>query len=361
MEISSTENTVSEVFGWAIPGYVLVSLLITPIVACYRGLDTFWAALIAVSGIPVGYVWVYVIYHPRIWKRSNAASDWAKFLKQVGTSLVKEIDTKKLTSTGKQNLKFLDESAAVDRESPLFSVTDRLSSQLREIYPFLAFFHVRHHTLRNIGYMLAFAPAVALAEIIVLHLLGLVAIDFPRYVVLLVAVVGSFLLSKLCLKAADDSYFTTKKTYGLGFAQNTVDLKGRLEKILNAPYFQESLKTDKAEKPSQRYGAMRLVQAFILAFSFLAISGWFGEWSLIVSLVRSFSDSLQAGVPRSFPRIVGLPPLNMLDPSFWYGITWRVHFEIGDIPLIGITLGIFAAFVLIFWELLKIKIRQAPT
>jgi hypothetical protein len=97
----------------------------------------------------------------------------------------------------------------------------------------------------------------------------------------------------------------------------------------------------------------------ILQITFLVVSGWFGEWSFVVSLLRAFADWLQAGYPRSYPRIVSMPSLDVFSPpfSFWYGITWRVEFVVGDLAFVGVALALLAALVWVFYEFLKNKTR----
>lgn len=89
----------------------------------------------------------------------------------------------------------------------------------------------------------------------------------------------------------------------------------------------------------------RIVQVLLLIFS-----GWFGEWSYIVSAVRSVLDWMYGG--SAFPRIAGY--------SEFYGLTWRVAFYRGGIgvedSLNGIGLLLIPALVWIFYEFFKGKV-----
>jgi hypothetical protein len=97
----------------------------------------------------------------------------------------------------------------------------------------------------------------------------------------------------------------------------------------------------------------------LLAILFIIASGWFGEWSFIVSSTRALLDWLVVGYPRSFPRINGqLPPLNISSPSFWYGLTWGVEYHVGDLPFVGVELGLLAALIWVFYEIFKFEFES---
>lgn len=68
-------------------------------------------------------------------------------------------------------------------------------------------------------------------------------------------------------------------------------------------------------------------------FAFVVVSGWFGEWSWLVSAARAFGDWARTGDITAFPRLAVVPPMNAFDPNFWYGLTWRIEVYRGGIDL----------------------------
>jgi hypothetical protein len=75
---------------------------------------------------------------------------------------------------------------------------------------------------------------------------------------------------------------------------------------------------------------------------FLIFSGWFGEFSYLISLLRVIEDTIRAGYLRSTPYF----QYNGL-----YGLSWRVHFYIGSpvefvagIPILLVILWILYEF-----------------
>jgi hypothetical protein len=88
----------------------------------------------------------------------------------------------------------------------------------------------------------------------------------------------------------------------------------------------------------------------LLQICLLVISGWFGEWSFVVSWIRAASYWAAGG--SAFPRLVNWAP--------FYGLTWRVAFYVGgfDIQTLLYGLGLFlgGGIIWIFYEFLKGKI-----
>jgi len=87
----------------------------------------------------------------------------------------------------------------------------------------------------------------------------------------------------------------------------------------------------------------------VFQVAFLVLSGWFGEWSWLVSGARSVFDWLRGG--SAFPRLASF--------SWEYGLSWRVAFYRGGIGfedlLSGLGLLLIPALCWTFYELLKGK------
>ena len=82
----------------------------------------------------------------------------------------------------------------------------------------------------------------------------------------------------------------------------------------------------------------------LIAFFFLILCGFFGEFSYWVSLIRVIEDSLRAGYFRSAPYISQKNPL--------YGWSWRVHFSVGaPLPTHILMLAITGLF---FWSMVEL-------
>jgi hypothetical protein len=58
----------------------------------------------------------------------------------------------------------------------------------------------------------------------------------------------------------------------------------------------------------------------------LAASGWFGEWSWLVSAIYSVTDWAYTDSFSAFPRLAIEPVFNPFDRTFWYGLAWRIHY-----------------------------------
>jgi len=103
--------------------------------------------------------------------------------------------------------------------------------------------------------------------------------------------------------------------------------------------------------------AGRVSKKGILRVALVTVSGWFGEWSYFVSLVRALTDWVYSGDLSAFPRMAVMPPLNVYDPTFWYGIKWGVAFYRGGINpadlLNGLGLILLGSLGWIFYEFLK--------
>lgn len=203
-----------------------------------------FAQLLAVAtvagGLPVGFIWVYALYHPTIWKRSNDGRDWRELLtRHIGRDLIRHIhQVRRLSALQRRNL------ARLQNAETRFIFVDRLSAQLREEYPFLAFFHVRHHTLRNLAYVLkldAFVYFVFGALMTARQALCCNALSYQLFssLLLLVAAIFLWLIGDQCLSQAHDSYLTARRTYGLRFAELRTEIAERASVMLRAPFFAE--------------------------------------------------------------------------------------------------------------------------
>ena len=81
----------------------------------------------------------------------------------------------------------------------------------------------------------------------------------------------------------------------------------------------------------------------VIQIPVLVASGWFGEWSYLVSCGRVLEDTLRTGYLRSYPRIASF--------DWWYGINWRVNFEIGAPVQFHIVAGVLL--VALIWFLIE--------
>jgi len=135
---------VNELFGYALPGLVLSGL----VAVFFRRYTQFslgeLALLVALASLPAGFLWVYVVYHQGFWKIMRA-NTWRRFTLDI-------IDGMQLNGDDGVRLRNMMEK---DR----FNLVDRYLSSIRNRYPLITFYHVRHHTLRNLGLIMAVVPA----------------------------------------------------------------------------------------------------------------------------------------------------------------------------------------------------------
>jgi len=95
----------------------------------------------------------------------------------------------------------------------------------------------------------------------------------------------------------------------------------------------------------------------LLGVALLLFSGWFGEFSFFISLCRVLQDTLQAGCLRAYPIIS--PPIGSPQFSWWYGISWRVHFSIGaPVEFVAIAFVLLVLWGWVFFELFREGIRS---
>jgi hypothetical protein len=84
----------------------------------------------------------------------------------------------------------------------------------------------------------------------------------------------------------------------------------------------------------------------LLQIALLIFSGWFSEFSFIVSWIQAIHDIVRSSYLSALPSISEF--------SWWYGLSWRVSFSVGA-PVGLHVIGVALLFLIlwIFYEFYK--------
>jgi hypothetical protein len=175
-------DSVDRIFGYALPGYML-TLLAMFLFEPYLHIDFNSVALagfLAIAGLPIGFLWVYLVYQKLLWHRGS--EQWRDFCLGIVNGLLESPGAASRIQDSQ-----LAELKKNESEDLRFHITDGFFANLQNKYPFMAFYHVKHHTIRDLGWIVFLVPmariiidrlAYRLTALPVWLFLGLAALTF---------------------------------------------------------------------------------------------------------------------------------------------------------------------------------------
>jgi hypothetical protein len=162
-------DSVDRIFGYALPGYtltILIVVLFDPYLPIGFG-SLALAGFVALVGLPVGFLWVYLVYQKLLW---HSGSDrWKKFCLDIVDGLLQSPAATKIPDEQLTELK------KNEYEDLRFHIIDGFFASLQDKYPVTTLYHVRHHTVRDLGWIVFLVPmARVITDRLVCHPSGLV-------------------------------------------------------------------------------------------------------------------------------------------------------------------------------------------
>jgi hypothetical protein len=208
---------VNELFGYVLPGYALAILAIL-LFRNYSPLSNLTidigflslAGFVVLAGLPIGFLWVNVVYHPVLWTISFwDYLAWDDFCNKIMSGLRRPQITR--------------------LEKPIKrALIERFFADLRDTHPRVAFYHAKHHTIRDLGWIIVIVPLLRLgADRVFNYVSGCVIYG--------VAVAG-FLIWIFCLVCAHNSFTSTKQHLAFLTAQHERELIKSVTNALKKPY-----------------------------------------------------------------------------------------------------------------------------
>jgi hypothetical protein len=145
------------------------------------------AGFVVIIGLSIGFIWVNVIYHPVFWQHApviwNDNRDWNDFCLRIVNGVASR------------------QIAQLPKDTKI-ALIERFFASLRDTYPRVAFYHTKHHTVRDFGWVVLVVPlSRLLADIIFKHPTGSLILYFTAS-----AVVIWF----ICICAAHNQFQTTR-------------------------------------------------------------------------------------------------------------------------------------------------------
>lgn len=214
----------NDLIGFAIPGYALIILVVvlfrnySPLSNLISGIGPLTlAGLVAVSGLPIGFVWVTLIYHPFLWKRTPIVRRDNKNWNDFCVHIMNGLDSKRI-------------SALTDRTK--IALAERFFANLRETNSLVTFYHFRHHTVRDFGFVVLTVTGFRFILDVLRWHVGTV---IPWFTLL------AIITWVFCVYSAHALFQTTKQHLSFLTAQLKPELVGSVRKTMTRPFDREFL------------------------------------------------------------------------------------------------------------------------
>jgi hypothetical protein len=152
-------NGVDRIFGYILPGYLLTTLTVVLFGPCLPFRSNIGsvalAGFVALVGLPVGFLWVYLVYQNLLWY--NGPEHWNEFCQKIANGL---LDSEEAKHAIPQDQFWKLKSS--ENKCLRIHIVEGFFASLQDKYPAATFYHVKHHTIRDLGWILFLVPMARL-------------------------------------------------------------------------------------------------------------------------------------------------------------------------------------------------------